>query len=66
MKSSMLQKRRKRREAEIYKLLGEILSKERNEISISNSAKSNVWHHPYLSHPKILMSECEPFFPQET
>jgi hypothetical protein len=40
-------KRKKKREDEIYKLLREILSKERNEITFSYSAKSNVWHHPY-------------------
>jgi hypothetical protein len=37
----------KKKEDEIYKLLGEILSKERKEITISCSAKYDVWHHPY-------------------
>jgi hypothetical protein len=39
-----------KKEDEIYKLLGEILSKEREkerkEITLSYSAKSDVWHHP--------------------
>jgi hypothetical protein len=35
------------REDEIYMLLGEILSKERKEITFSYSAKSDVWTHPY-------------------
>jgi hypothetical protein len=43
MKSSMY----KKKEDEIYKLLGEILSKERKDITFSYSAKSDVWHHPY-------------------
>jgi hypothetical protein len=33
---------RKKKENEIYKLLGEILSKERKKITFSYSAKSNV------------------------
>jgi hypothetical protein len=38
-----------KKENEIYKLLGEILSKkkERKEITISYNAKSNVWTHLY-------------------
>jgi hypothetical protein len=39
--------RREEKQDEIYKLLGEILSKERKEITISYSAKSDVWPHPY-------------------
>jgi hypothetical protein len=35
-------KRRRKKEDEIYKLLGEILSKERKEITFSYSAKSDV------------------------
>jgi hypothetical protein len=38
---------KKKREDEIYKLLGEILSKERKEITFSYSAKFDVWPHPY-------------------
>jgi hypothetical protein len=41
-------KRRKgKKEDEIYKLLGEILSKERKEITFSYSAKSDMLPHPY-------------------
>jgi hypothetical protein len=43
MKSSRL----KKREDEIYKLLGEILSKERKEIIFFYSEKFDVWPHPY-------------------
>jgi hypothetical protein len=49
---------RKKREDEIYKLLGEIISKERKEITISYSAKSNVWPHPY---PHIICI-CTTFY----
>jgi hypothetical protein len=38
---------KKKREDEIYKLLGEILSKERKEITFSYSAKFDVWPHSY-------------------
>jgi hypothetical protein len=51
-------KRRKGTEDEIYKLLGEILSKERKEITFSYSAKSDVWPHPY---PHII-SICTTFY----
>jgi hypothetical protein len=47
-----------KREDEIYKLLGEILSKERKEITFSNSAKSDVWPHPY---PHIICI-CTTFY----
>jgi hypothetical protein len=40
-------KRDREREDEIYNLLGEILSKERKEITFSYSAKFDVWPHPY-------------------
>jgi hypothetical protein len=43
----MSQKEKKKREDEIYKLLREILLKERKEITISYSEKSIVWPHPY-------------------
>jgi hypothetical protein len=36
----------KKGEDELYKLLGEILPKERKEITFSYSAKSDVWPHP--------------------
>jgi hypothetical protein len=36
-----------KREDKIYKLLWQILSKERKEITFSYSAKSNVLPHPY-------------------
>jgi hypothetical protein len=36
----------KKGEDEIYKMLGEILSKERKEITFSYSAKSDMWPHP--------------------
>jgi hypothetical protein len=39
--------KREQKEDEIYKLLGEILLKERKEITFSYSAKSDVWHDPY-------------------
>jgi hypothetical protein len=43
--------KKKERGDEIYKMLGETLSKERKkerkEITISYSAKSDVWPHPY-------------------
>jgi hypothetical protein len=56
LKSSMF----KKREDEIYMLLGEILSKEkkRKEITNSYSAKSNVWPHPY-SH---IICICTTFY----
>jgi hypothetical protein len=38
--------RREEKEDEIYKLLGEILLKERKDITFSYSAKSHVWPHP--------------------
>jgi hypothetical protein len=40
-------KKKKKREDEIYKLLGEILSKERKEITFSYNEKSVVWPHPF-------------------
>jgi hypothetical protein len=43
---------------EIYKLLGENLSKERKEITFSYSAKSDVWPHPY-SH---IICICTTFY----
>jgi hypothetical protein len=53
---------RKERGDEIYKLLGEILSKERKkerkEIIFFYSAKSDVWHHPY---PHIIFPFLPPF-----
>jgi hypothetical protein len=48
----------KKRKDEIYKLLGEILSKERKEITIFYSAKSDVWPHPY---PHIICI-CTTFY----
>jgi hypothetical protein len=48
----------KKREDELYKLLGEILSKERKEITFSYSAKSDVCHHPY---PHIICI-CTTFY----
>jgi hypothetical protein len=39
-------KKRRKKEDTIYKLLGGILLKERKEITISYSAKSDVWPHP--------------------
>jgi hypothetical protein len=39
-------KEKRKKVDEIYKLLGEILSKERKEITFSDSAKSDVWPHP--------------------
>jgi hypothetical protein len=50
--------KRKEKEDEIYKLLGEILLKERKEIIISCSAKSDVWPHPY---PHIICI-CTTFY----
>jgi hypothetical protein len=48
-----------KKEDKIYKLLGEILSKkERKEITISYSAKSDVWPHPY---PHIICI-CTTFY----
>jgi hypothetical protein len=48
-----------KKEDKIYKLLGEILSKkERKEITISYSAKSDVWPHPY---PHIICI-CTAFY----
>jgi hypothetical protein len=52
------EKKRKEREDEIYKLLGETLSKERKEITISYSAKSDVWPYPY-SH---IICFCTTFY----
>jgi hypothetical protein len=40
-------KRREEKEDEICKLLGEILLKERKDTTLSYSAKSNMWPHPY-------------------
>jgi hypothetical protein len=48
---------REKREDEIYKMLGEILSKER-KITIFYSAKSDVWPHPY---PHIICI-CTTFY----
>jgi hypothetical protein len=41
------ERRKEKKEDEIYKPLREILSKERKEITFSYSAKSDVWPHPY-------------------
>jgi hypothetical protein len=54
MKSSMY----KKRDDEIYMMLGEILSKERKEITFSYSAKSNVWHHQYTH----IICSCTTFY----
>jgi hypothetical protein len=48
----------KKKEDEIYKLLGEIPSKERKEITIFYSAKSDVWPHLY---PHIICI-CTTFY----
>jgi hypothetical protein len=48
----------KKREDEISKLLGEILSKERKDITFSYSEKSDVWPHPY---PHIICI-CTTFY----
>jgi hypothetical protein len=40
-------RRKEEKEDKIYKLPGEILSKERKETTFSYSTKSDVWHHPY-------------------
>jgi hypothetical protein len=50
--------KREEKEDEIYKLLGEILLKERKETTISYSAKSGVWPHPY---PHIICN-CTTFY----
>jgi hypothetical protein len=50
--------KKKKREDEIYKLLGDILSKGRKEITFSYSAKSDVWPHPY---PHIICI-CTTFY----
>jgi hypothetical protein len=50
--------RREKKEDEIYKLLGEILLKERKAITFSYSAKSDVWPHPY---PRIICI-CATFY----
>jgi hypothetical protein len=49
---------KKKKEDEIYKLLGEILSIERKEITFSYSAKSDVWAYPY---PHIICI-CTTFY----
>jgi hypothetical protein len=49
---------KKKKEDEIYKLLGEILSKERKEITFFYSAKPDVWPHPY---PHIICI-CTTFY----
>jgi hypothetical protein len=52
---------KKEKEDEIYKLLGEILSKERQKerrSHFSYSAKSDVWPHPY-SH---IICICTTFY----
>jgi hypothetical protein len=53
---------KKKRDDEIYKLLGEILSKERKkerkEITISYRAKSDVWPHPY----RHIICICTTFY----
>jgi hypothetical protein len=54
----MFQKEKRKKEDEIYKLLGEILSKERKEITFFYSAKSDVWPHPY---PHIICI-CTTFY----
>jgi hypothetical protein len=51
-------KRRRKKEDENYKLLGEILSIERKEITFSYSAKSDVRPHPY---PHIIYI-CTTFY----
>jgi superfamily I DNA and/or RNA helicase len=50
--------RKREREDEIYKLLGDILSKERKKIIIFYSGKSDVWPHPY---PHIICN-CTTFY----
>jgi hypothetical protein len=47
-----------KKEDEIYKLLGGILSKERKKITISYSAKCDVWPHP---NPHIICI-CTTFY----
>jgi hypothetical protein len=49
---------KREREDEIYKLLGDILSKEIKEITFSYSAKFDVWRHPY---PHIICI-CTTFY----
>jgi hypothetical protein len=51
-------RRKEKKEDKIYKLLGEILSKERKEITFSYSAKFDVWLHPY---PHIICI-CTTFY----
>jgi hypothetical protein len=51
-------KRRRKKDDEIYKLLGEILSIERKEVIFSYSTKSDVWPHPY---PHIICI-CTTFY----
>ncbi len=50
--------KKEKKKDEIYKPLGEILSKERKEITFSYSAKSDVWPHPY---PHIICI-CTTFY----
>jgi hypothetical protein len=50
--------KRKEKEDEIYKLLWEILLKERKEITFSYSAESDVWPHEY---PHIICI-CTTFY----
>jgi hypothetical protein len=58
MKKLHASKGEKRKKDEIYKLLREILSKERKEITFSYSATSDVWPHPY---PHIICI-CTTFY----
>jgi hypothetical protein len=50
--------KREEKENEIYRMLGEILLKERKETTFSYSAKSDVWPHPY---PHIICT-CTTFW----
>jgi hypothetical protein len=49
---------KKKKEDEIYKLLGEILSEERKKITFSYSAKCDMWRRPY---PHIICI-CTTFY----
>jgi hypothetical protein len=51
-------RRKEKKDDGIYKLLGEILSKERKEITFSYSGKSDVWPQP---HPHIICI-CTTFY----
>jgi hypothetical protein len=58
MKKLHISKGEKKKKDEIYKLLGEILSKERKKITFSYSVKSDVLPHPY---PHIIYI-CTTFY----